>query len=254
MEEEVRSSEHELSWVFSKRWRTAETQTSENIQYCGCSGEDFTEGSFAQPCWSKIGTTFVSNMVGAIEKAQASETFWNCCATCSCSCNFGTGKEVNLHCQRQRMLDHLFKFLLGLQTSQWTLFKWFGFGSTALWISMVLFWVSDKEPHDQKTIAFGTCVVGGCWFVDHRHQRFSPEGPLQFCRRGWSYFMDPQGSVVTSCAVQLHEQEGYEWRERRVKAGSCSSCDNTNVKSRSVKLHQIWQQNQMVQDMQLTQK
>lgn len=32
---------------------------------------DFTEGSFAQPCWSKIGKKFLTQMVDAIEKAQA---------------------------------------------------------------------------------------------------------------------------------------------------------------------------------------
>lgn len=31
---------------------------------------DFTEGSFAQPCWSKIGKKFLTQMVDAIEKAQ----------------------------------------------------------------------------------------------------------------------------------------------------------------------------------------
>ena len=33
--------------------------------------QDFTEGSFAQPCWSKIGKKFLTQMVDAIEKAQA---------------------------------------------------------------------------------------------------------------------------------------------------------------------------------------
>ena len=39
--------------------------------------QDFTEGSFAQPCWSKIKKKFLMEMVDAIEKAQAiGETQW----------------------------------------------------------------------------------------------------------------------------------------------------------------------------------
>ena len=33
--------------------------------------QDFTEGSFAQPCWAKTGARFLSKMLETIEEAKA---------------------------------------------------------------------------------------------------------------------------------------------------------------------------------------
>ena len=52
--------------------------------------QDFTEGSFAQPCWSKIGEKFLTQMVDAIEKAQAIclENRHDQCRAIACSCEY----------------------------------------------------------------------------------------------------------------------------------------------------------------------